>query len=76
MADAEQSPSGEAMPALEAAADEAIATCGGSPREAVKALLILNEALEAELAETRLVASYGYTRGYHRNRQRPAENAA
>jgi len=33
---------------LEAAAEQAIAACGGDAREAVKALLIANEFLEAE----------------------------
>lgn len=35
--------------ALEAAADQAIAACGGDAREAVKALLIANEFLEREM---------------------------
>ena len=30
---------------LEAAADQAIATCGGDPREAVKALIVAFEAI-------------------------------
>ncbi|MGY3558463.1 stage V sporulation protein SpoVS [Bradyrhizobium sp. USDA 4463] len=34
--------------ALEAAADQAIAACGGDAREAVKALLIANEFLLGE----------------------------
>jgi hypothetical protein len=45
---------------LVAAADQAIAACGGDAREAVKALLIANEFLEAEL-ETQV--SRGYMRG-------------
>lgn len=35
---------------LDAAADQAIAACGGDVREAVKTLLIANEFLENELA--------------------------
>jgi len=34
---------------LNAAADQAIAACGGDAREAVKALLFANEFLETEL---------------------------
>ncbi|MFU0608730.1 hypothetical protein, partial [Klebsiella pneumoniae] len=45
---------------LDAAADQAIAACGGDAREAVKALLIANEFLENELATQ---VSHGYTRG-------------
>jgi hypothetical protein len=37
--------------ALESAADQAIAACGGDAREAVKALLIANEFLEREMEE-------------------------
>jgi hypothetical protein len=36
---------------LEAAADQAIAACGGDAREAVKALLVANEFLEREIEE-------------------------
>jgi hypothetical protein len=50
---------------LEAAADQAIAACGGDAREAVKALLIANEFLEYELA-TRV--SHGYMRGVRHGR--------
>jgi hypothetical protein len=50
---------------LDAAADEAIAACGGDAREAVKALIVANEFLEAEL-ETRV--SHGYTRGVRHGR--------
>lgn len=45
---------------LEAAADQAIAACGGHAREAVKALLIANEFLEREMEER---VSRGYVRG-------------
>ena len=38
-------------PQLEAAADQAIAACGGDAREAVKALLVANEFLEREIEE-------------------------
>ncbi len=44
---------------LEAAADQAIAACGGDTREAVKALIIANHLLEEKL---RASASSGYRR--------------
>ena len=46
---------------LEAAADQAIAACGGDAREAVKALIMTAEFLEAEV-------STGYVRGYKHGR--------
>jgi hypothetical protein len=48
---------------LDAAADQAIAACGGDAKEAVKALLVANDFLEAELAELQAKVSKGYTRG-------------
>lgn len=45
---------------LDAAADQAIAACGGDAREAVKALLVANEFLEAQLDELRKKVSRGY----------------
>jgi hypothetical protein len=50
---------------LDAAADQAIAACGGDAREAVKALLVANEFLEAEL-ETQV--SRGCMRGVKHGR--------
>jgi hypothetical protein len=50
---------------LDAAADQAIAACGGEAREAVKALLVANEFLEREL-ETQV--SRGYLRGVRHGR--------
>jgi hypothetical protein len=44
---------------LEAAADQAIAACGGDTREAVKALIVANHLLEEKL---RASASSGYAR--------------
>lgn len=46
---------------LEAAADQAIAACGGNAREAVKALIVANEFLESEV-------SSGCVRGYKHGR--------
>jgi hypothetical protein len=50
---------------LDAAADQAIAACGGDAREAVKALIVGNEFLEAEL-ETQV--SHGHMRGVRHGR--------
>jgi hypothetical protein len=49
---------------LEATADQAIAACGGDARDAVKALLVANEYLEAEVRELQAAVSSGYARGY------------
>jgi hypothetical protein len=48
---------------LEAAADQAIAACGGGAREAVKALIVANGFLEAQVEELRASVSVGYARG-------------
>jgi hypothetical protein len=48
---------------LDAAADEAIAACGGDARETVKALIVANDYLEAQLDELRRKVSTGYARG-------------
>jgi len=48
---------------LDLAADQAIAACGGDAREAVKALLVANDFLEAHLDELRSSVSAGYARG-------------
>jgi hypothetical protein len=47
---------------LEAAADQAIAACGGDAREAVKALIVANHFLETELEKLRAAVSTGYAR--------------
>jgi hypothetical protein len=52
---------------LEAAADQAIAACGGDAREAVKALIVANEFLEAELATQ---VPHGYMRSVGHGRFR------
>jgi hypothetical protein len=46
---------------LEAVADQAIAACGGDAREAVKALIVANEFLEAQISQ-------GYMRGVKHGR--------
>jgi hypothetical protein len=53
---------------LEAATDQAIAACGGDARDAVKALIVANEFLEALVEELRADVSNGYARGYYHGR--------
>lgn len=48
---------------LELAADQAIQACGGDAREAVKALLVAVDFLEAQLDGLRKQVSTGYARG-------------
>ena len=48
---------------LEAAADQAIAACGGRARDAVKTLIVANEFLEAEVKQLQAAVSNGYARG-------------
>jgi hypothetical protein len=48
---------------LEAAADQAIAACGGDAREAIKALIVANHFLETDMERLRAAASRGYARG-------------
>ena len=48
---------------LEGATDQAIAACGGDARQAVKALLVTNEFLEARIAELQAAVSNGFARG-------------
>jgi hypothetical protein len=60
--------SAEVSLALDAAVDAAIAACGGDARAAVRALIVANNYLEAEvkcLAET---VSSGFTRGFSARR--------
>ena len=48
---------------IEAAADQAIAACGGNAREAVKALIVANEFLETEVCELMQAVSHAFVRG-------------
>lgn len=48
---------------LEAATDQAIVACGGGARDAVKALIVANEFLEAQVRELQAAVSHGYARG-------------
>ncbi|GLK82779.1 hypothetical protein [Ancylobacter defluvii] len=50
-------------PITEADVDEAIATCDGDPRAAIKALLVAGELLGIALEEGREEAGWGYVRG-------------
>jgi hypothetical protein len=47
---------------LEMATDEAIAACGGNPRDAVRALIVANEFLEVEVCELMQAVSHAYAR--------------
>jgi hypothetical protein len=55
--------SGDQPTDLDAAANQAIAACGGDAREAVKALIVANDFLEVQLGELRAKVSTGYARG-------------
>ena len=66
-ADPESQPRSEQY-RLEAATEQAIAACGGNARDAVKALIVANEFLEALVDELRADVSKGYARGYHHGR--------
>jgi hypothetical protein len=48
---------------LEAVTDQAIAACGGDARQAVTALIVANEFLEAQVRELQAAVSNGYSRG-------------
>jgi hypothetical protein len=48
---------------LETATDQAIAPCGGDARQAVTALIVTNEFLEAQVAELQAAVSNGCARG-------------
>jgi hypothetical protein len=51
---------------LEEATEEAIKAADGNPRQAVRALLEANAALEEKLALVVQAVSFGYSRGWHR----------
>jgi hypothetical protein len=53
---------------LDSAADQAIATCGGDMREAVKALIIANGFLEAKVEKLKADVSSVFARGYRHGR--------
>jgi hypothetical protein len=51
----------------EAAIDEIVARCDGDIRGALKALLLVNERLEAELQQLHAVVAYGGLTGHGSN---------
>ena len=48
---------------LETAVEQAIATCGGNVRDALKALIVANEYLESEACDLMQAVSHAYARG-------------
>jgi hypothetical protein len=48
---------------LEAAVDQAIATCGGDTRATIRALITANNYLESEVSELMKAVSHAYVRG-------------
>jgi hypothetical protein len=52
----------------EAATDQAIGACGGDARDAVKALIVVNEFLETQVEQLKADVSSGYARGYYHGR--------
>jgi hypothetical protein len=58
-----QEPNAEAAALLEAEVDAAIATCGGDTRAALRATLLANAYLEAEVERLTEAISTGFARG-------------
>ena len=48
---------------LEVAVDQAIATCDGDLRAAIRALIVANRYLECEVSELMKAVSHAYVRG-------------
>jgi hypothetical protein len=65
MAEASSADSQSESERLDAAADQAIAMCGGDTRSVIRALILANEFLEAELEAQ---VSHGYMRGMRHGR--------
>jgi hypothetical protein len=58
--------------ALDAAVDAAIEGCGGDTRSAVRALIVANNYLDAEVKRLAEAVSSGFTRGYNtKGREQP-----
>ncbi|MCC8943928.1 hypothetical protein H8A97_02115 [Bradyrhizobium sp. Arg62] len=51
---------------LEAAVDQAIAVCGGDLRATIRAQIVANNFLEAEIVELRKTVSHAFARGRFR----------
>jgi hypothetical protein len=60
---------GEAVPELDAAADQLIAECHGDARAALKALILANAHLKQELELSRVAVSSGFSRQWHAKRR-------
>ena len=56
-------PSSQPDDGLEAAVDQAISACGGDVRATIRALLVANDYLEAEVGELMKAVSHAYARG-------------
>ena len=56
-------PNPEETDELESAVDQAIAACGGDMRATIRALIVANEYLEAEVGELMKAVSHAYVRG-------------
>ena len=56
-------PSSQPDDGLEAAVDQAIAACGGDVRATIRALVVANDYLEAEVGELMKAVSHAYARG-------------
>ena len=56
-------PSPEPDVGLEAAVDQAISACGGDVRATIRALIVANDYLEAEVGELMKAVSHAYARG-------------
>ena len=56
-------PSSQPDDGLEAAVDQAILACGGDVRTTIRALLVANDYLEAEVGELMKAVSHAYARG-------------
>jgi hypothetical protein len=59
----ESQPNARDADELETAIDQAIATCGGDLRAAIRALIVANNYLESEVGELMKAVSHAYVRG-------------
>jgi hypothetical protein len=76
MSEPARAPDGEAMSMWDQAAKQAIDACDGDAKDAVVALVILNNALEHELRLTRMAVSSGFSRQWHLKRSRNDDGQA
>jgi hypothetical protein len=59
----EPQPNAQGADELETAIDQAIATCGGDLRGAIRALIVANNYLESEVGELMKAVSHAFVRG-------------